>query len=64
MSYRSQYYERRVDEFLTDLNLPREIHDKVKKKLLEPITVKGKKYSNFMEKTYQSNFPTNMRLPC
>ena len=49
VSYRSQYYERRVDELLTDLNLPREIHDKVKKKLLEPITVKDKKYSNFME---------------
>jgi len=49
VSYRSQYYEKRVDELLTDLNLPREIHNKVKKKLLEPITVKGKKYSNFME---------------
>ncbi len=49
VSYRSRYYEIRVDELLRDLNLPKEVHDKVKKKLLEPITVNNKKYSNFME---------------
>ncbi|MBS7628957.1 hypothetical protein KEJ23_03150, partial [Candidatus Bathyarchaeota archaeon] len=46
---RKDYYERRVDEILSELNLPKEIHDKVKSKLLEPIVVKGKEYSNFME---------------
>lgn len=47
--YRKDYYERRVDEVLSELNLPKEIHDKVKGKLLEPIVVRGKEYSNFME---------------
>ncbi|MGQ9718565.1 MAG: hypothetical protein ACUVWK_01750 [Nitrososphaerales archaeon] len=47
--YRSKYYERRVDEILTDLELPRDIFLKVKEKLLEPIIVRGKEYSNFME---------------
>ncbi|MHA1579488.1 MAG: hypothetical protein ACTSUQ_07665 [Candidatus Freyarchaeota archaeon] len=48
--YRSKYYERRVNEILSDLNLPKEIHSKVKKKLLEPVVVEDKQYSNFMEK--------------
>ncbi|MGB9760471.1 MAG: hypothetical protein ACPLZG_11640 [Thermoproteota archaeon] len=47
--YRSKYYERRVDELLSELSLPKEIHDKVKRKLLEPVVVEGKEYSNFME---------------
>lgn len=47
--YRSEYYERRVNEILSDLNLPQEIHDKVKAKLLQPIVVGDKEYSNFME---------------
>jgi len=47
--YRSKYYERRVNEILFELNLPKEIHDKVKSKLLEPIVVGDKEYSNFME---------------
>ncbi|MGQ9468603.1 MAG: hypothetical protein ACUVTD_02060 [Nitrososphaerales archaeon] len=47
--YRSKYCEKRVDEILTDLNLPRDIHLKVKEKLLEPIVVGDKEYSNFME---------------
>jgi hypothetical protein len=47
--YRTDYYERRVDEILSELNLPKEMHDKVKRKLLEPIVVRGKEYSNFME---------------
>jgi len=47
--YRSQYYERRVNEILSELNLSKEIHDKVKRKLLEPIVVGDKEYSNFME---------------
>ena len=47
--YRSEYYERRVDEALAELNLPRKIHHRVKEKLLEPIIVGDKEYSNFME---------------
>jgi hypothetical protein len=47
--YRSQYYERRVNEILSELSLPKEIHEKVKRKLLEPIVVGDKEYSNFME---------------
>jgi hypothetical protein len=47
--YRSKYYERRVDEILTELNLPRDIHLRIKEKLLEPIIVRNKEYSNFME---------------
>jgi len=38
-----------VEEILSELNLPKEMHDKVKRKLLEPIVVRGKEYSNFME---------------
>jgi hypothetical protein len=49
IQYRSEYYERRVEELLIELNLPHEIHEKVKRKLLEPIIVDGKEYSNFME---------------
>jgi hypothetical protein len=47
--YRSEYYERRVNEILFDLNLPTELYDKIKRKLLEPCVVEGKEYSNFME---------------
>lgn len=47
--YRSQYYERRVEELLNELYLPIKVREKMKKKLLEPIVVEGKKYSNFME---------------
>ncbi len=49
IDYRSEYYERRVDEILNELNLTMEIHRKVKEKLLEPIKVRDKEYSNFME---------------
>ncbi|MEM3390482.1 MAG: hypothetical protein QW491_13925 [Thermoproteota archaeon] len=41
--------KKRVDEILSELNLPEEIHKKVKNKLLEPITVNDRYYSNFME---------------
>jgi hypothetical protein len=47
--YRSEYYESRVNSILSELSLPLDIHEKVKKKLLEPIVVGDKKYSNFME---------------
>jgi len=49
IQYRSKYYERRVNEILSELNLPQEIHNKVKAKLLQPIIVGNKEYSNFME---------------
>jgi len=47
--YRSKYYESRVDDFLSELDLPPEINRKVKEKLLEPVVVKNREYSNFME---------------
>jgi hypothetical protein len=47
--YRSKYYEKRVDEILSDLNLPTSVYNKVKSRLLKPIKTKGKVYSNFME---------------
>jgi hypothetical protein len=46
---RQEYYERRVDEILAQLDLPKETCEKIKKKLLEPVDAKGKKYSNFIE---------------
>ncbi|MGQ9722365.1 MAG: hypothetical protein ACUVXA_13700 [Candidatus Jordarchaeum sp.] len=49
LRYRSEYYERRVDEILLELKLPKDIRLNVKKKLLEPIVVGDKEYSNFME---------------
>nr|MDO8083133.1 hypothetical protein [Candidatus Freyarchaeota archaeon] len=49
LQYRSEYYERRVDEILLELKLPKNIRLSVKKKLLEPIVVGDKEYSNFME---------------
>jgi len=49
IQYRSKYYERRVNEILSELNLPQEVHERVKRKLLEPIVVGNKEYSNFME---------------
>ncbi len=49
IQYRSEYYERRVDEVLAELDLPREVHQRVKGKLLKPIVVGDKEYSNFIE---------------
>jgi len=47
--YRSTYYERRVDELLSDLDLAGDARERIKEKLLEPIVVDGTEYSNFME---------------
>ncbi|MEM0053104.1 MAG: hypothetical protein QXL89_02895 [Nitrososphaeria archaeon] len=47
--YRAKYYEKRVDDILNELNLPKDIHIKIKDKLLKPVIVNGKEYSNFME---------------
>lgn len=49
IKYRAMYYERRVNEILDELNLPMDIYNKVKNKLLEPVIVNGREYSNFME---------------
>lgn len=49
IQYRSKYYEARVDSFLSGLDLPKEVKLTVKQKMLEPVVVGDKKYSNFME---------------
>jgi len=49
VSYRSRYYESRVDSILSELGLPLDVHKMIKRKLLEPIVVGDKEYSNFME---------------
>jgi len=52
ISYRSKYYESKVDAFLSRLTLldvPIEIKKKLKEEILKPITVGDKEYSNFME---------------
>lgn len=47
--YRSKYYEGKVDSFLSGLNLEPKLRNKIRKKMLEPITVGDVEYSNFME---------------
>jgi len=47
--YRSEYYERKVDAFLSQLNLEPELRDRIKRKMLEPVVVGDVEYSNFME---------------
>lgn len=47
--HRSLYYEARVNAFLSDLNLPPDIHERIRTRLLEPTVVEGREYSNFME---------------
>ncbi len=49
IQYRSKYYESRVNSILSELNLPQGARNAIKKKLLAPITVDDKEYSNFME---------------
>lgn len=46
---RGRYYNGRVDAILSQINIPDENKKLVKEKLLEPIDVDGKEYSNFME---------------
>jgi hypothetical protein len=46
---RDRYYNGRVDTILSQINIPDENKKLVKEKLLEPIDVDGKEYSNFME---------------
>jgi len=47
--YRSKYYEASVDKFLSELALPDKICRQIKQKMLKPIQVEDKEYSNFME---------------
>lgn len=47
--YRSKYYEASVDKFLSELDLPDKIRSQIKQKMLKPIQVADKEYSNFME---------------
>ena len=49
LSNRRKYYERKVDAFLRNLDLPQEVKNKLRKKLLQPVKVGGVEYSNFME---------------
>jgi hypothetical protein len=49
INYRIIYYERKVEAFLSQLNLDSELHARIKKKMLEPIVAGGVEYSNFME---------------
>ena len=47
--YRSKYYEASVDSFLSQLDLPSGLKRQIKHKMLEPVMVADKEYSNFME---------------
>ena len=49
VDYRSKYYEASVDSFLSELDLPKELRTKIKRKMLKPVMVGDKEYSNFME---------------
>lgn len=49
VDYRSKYYEASVDSFLSELDLPKELQTKIKRKMLKPVMVGDKEYSNFME---------------
>jgi hypothetical protein len=48
--YRLRYYEVGVDSFLSKLDLPDKLRRQIKQKMLEPVQVADKEYSNFMEK--------------
>lgn len=47
--HRGVYYKQRVNELLSKIKIPKNIKLKIKRELLKPIKVKGKRYSNFME---------------
>jgi len=49
VDYRSKYYEEKVDSFLSGMDLEPELKNKLKEKMLKPVIVGGKGYSNFME---------------
>lgn len=47
--YRDDYYNRKVDEILSEINAPSNVLNKVKEVLLKPVNVDGVEYSNPME---------------
>lgn len=49
LSFKSKYYEKKVDAFLSTLKIDDKDKMKVKKGLLKPVTIGGVKYSNVME---------------
>jgi ribosomal protein L19 len=52
MDYKKKYYERKVDEFLSRMNLidiPVEQKRKLRKEMLKPLTADEVEYANFME---------------
>jgi len=46
---REEYYGSKVEDFLKKLELAKEIKIYLKEKMLEPVIIKGKEYSNIME---------------
>ena len=52
--YRNQYYSKKVDEILSNLDVsPNALRD-IRKKLLEPVNVDGVEYSRPMEEASRS----------
>lgn len=49
--FKELFYENRVSDFLEKIVLPESIKKKLKKKILEPVEINGKTYSNFLEAT-------------
>jgi hypothetical protein len=49
VNYRSKYYEASVASFLSELDLPKELQNRIKQKMLRPVMIGDKEYSNFME---------------
>lgn len=49
--YISDYYQRKIDDFLAKMDLDDETKKKIKNGLMEPVIVDNKEYSNFMEET-------------
>lgn len=47
--YRSGYYEARLEEILSSIDMPADLRKKITKEFLKPVDVNGKRYSNFME---------------
>ena len=64
--HKSEYYKGKVDAFLQNIECPPDIKSKLKKKMLEPVSINDVPYSNFMEEASrrisQSIQPTSGRV--
>jgi len=49
LEYKTKYYEQKVNRFLSKIDLPEQLRNKLKHEMLQPITSEGIEYSNFME---------------